>query len=208
MVWMPVSISGCHLAGRHPEQGIELGKRRLESAAFAQHLEEDLGCRPQQHFFQLLPDPLWGQVGQLSSLRHHRASAPASRGPPRTLGMRNGGEAAPPAGCAGDPGQAYETWQQPALPDPARRRRDRSVRPTFGDGYVDGEIPAQQIRSQRHLGAGMATKPVYSCLRFAFRCARAIPAGFWGEEPKDRPIANHRDQHSVPHVAPTPIGDP
>ena len=48
--------------GRHTEQGIELGEERLECAAFTQHLEEDLGCRPQQHF-QLLPDPLRGQGG-------------------------------------------------------------------------------------------------------------------------------------------------
>jgi len=143
--------------GRHTEQGIELGEERLECAAFAQHLEEDLGCRPQQHFFQLLPDPLRGQVGQLSSLRHLAHQPQRLGGHHEPLGMETGGEARHP---------------QDAQRILGKGRRDMAQQPRlqilhaavgivqlpiliFGDG-VDGEIPAQQILLQRHLGGGMA----------------------------------------------------
>ena len=82
------------------ERGVELGQHARERAALAQHREHARRALLHQAARELLPDALGHERVGLARLDHARASAPASRAPPRS---RSAPRSARRAGCAPDP---------------------------------------------------------------------------------------------------------
>ena len=215
--------------GGDAKQRINLWEQRLQGAALAQHLDKDLRGRPQQHFFQLLPDSLRREVGQLASGRHLAHQGEGFRRYGKALSVEAGGE-------AGDPQDAQRIFGKgggDVAQQPFFQILDATVGIVelaliiFGDG-VDGEIPAQQILLQRHIGGGVADKAGVALTLFAFGTGEGILLlGFGvkkhgkvatdlgktqrqhlfhgGADHQMIPVALRQSQQAIPHCAPNQI---
>ena len=191
-----VPLGGC----RHPEQGVQLGEERLEGTTFAQYLEEDPGSLPQQYLLQLLPDPLRGQVGKLAGVGHLPHQRQRLGGHHEALLMETGGEARHPQDAQGILGKGRRDMaQQPRL-QILHAAVGIVQLPVliFGDG-VDGEIPAQQILLQRHLGGGMTDEACITQALFALGARQGILLLGAGVE-KHRKVATNLGEPEAQHL--------
>ena len=175
---------------RHAPQAVCLGQQAGQRAAVAQHLEHPAGALRHQPARQFLPHPFGHQRIDLAVGHHH-------------LQQRQGFWRHAEVGKAGR--QSRHTQQTHRVFDEGRRDMAQHFRADVGLAIervdqgavlslrngVDGQVAAQQVFFQRHLGCGVHGEALVAAAGLAFGAGKGhFFAGLWVDE--DREVFAHR----------------